>query len=82
MVFDSLIDSGDLVRIGDDLIFLKEHYENAKNLVREHIIKNGGITPADGREILNSSRKYVVGLLEHFDTIKLTKRLEDKRVLY
>ena len=82
MVFDSLIDSGELIRIGDDLIFLKDHYENAKNLVREHIIKNGGITPADGREILNSSRKYVVGLLEHFDTIKLTKRLEDKRVLY
>lgn len=82
MVFDSLLDSGELMRIGEDLIFLNDHYENAKNLVKDYIIKNGGITPSDGREILNSSRKYVVGLLEHFDTIKLTKRLDDKRVLY
>ncbi|MEW8955804.1 selenocysteine-specific translation elongation factor [Clostridium sp.] len=82
MVYDSLIDNGDLIRLSDDIVFTNSHYERAKDLVRDFINKNGGITPADGRDILNSSRKYVVTLFEHFDSIKLTKRLEDKRVLF
>jgi selenocysteine-specific elongation factor len=32
--------------------------------------------------LLKTSRKHAVSLLEHFDTIKLTKRIEDKRILY
>ena len=82
MVYDSLIDNGDLIRLSDDIVFTNSHYERAKDLVRDFINKNGGITPADGRDILDSSRKYVVALFEHFDSIKLTKRLEDKRVLF
>ncbi|WP_027632459.1 selenocysteine-specific translation elongation factor [Clostridium hydrogeniformans] len=82
MVYDSLIDNGELIRLADDIVFTKNHYEKAKDLVKDFINKNGGITPADGRDILNSSRKYVVSLFEHFDSIKLTKRLEDKRVLF
>lgn len=82
MVLESLLDSGELVKIGEEMIFLGQHYDNAKVMVKDFIAKNGGITPGEGRELFNSSRKYVVGLLEHFDTIKLTKRLEDKRVLY
>ena len=70
------------MKIGEEMIFLGQHYDNAKVMVKDFITKNGGITPGEGRELFNSSRKYVVGLLEHFDTIKLTKRLEDKRVLY
>lgn len=82
MVYESLIDNGDLIKLTDDVVFTREHYEKSKELVADFINKNGGITPSDGRDMLNSSRKYVVTLFEHFDTIKLTKRLEDKRILF
>ena len=54
----------------------------AKNLILEHINKNGKISAAEARDILNTSRKYAVAVLEYFDSIKLTKRVEDYRTLY
>ncbi len=40
------------------------------------------MTLGELRDKLNTSRKYAMALAEHFDNIKLTKRSEDKRVLY
>ncbi|WP_291632671.1 SelB C-terminal domain-containing protein, partial [Clostridium sp.] len=34
------------------------------------------------RDAFDTSRKFSVALLEHFDGIKLTKRVENDRVLY
>lgn len=82
MVYDSLIDNEELVKLNDEVVFLKEYYLKAFDLVKECIEKNGGITPADGRDIFNSSRKYIITLFEHFDSIKFTKRMDDKRVLF
>jgi len=61
---------------------LKKHYEYAKEIVIKFINENGNISVAKMRDMLNTSRKYAVILLEHFDNIKLTKRLGDIRVLY
>ena len=82
MVYDSLLDMGELVKTPEDCIFLKKHYEEAKVLLVEYINKNGTISAAEFRDMLSTSRKYAVALLEHFDSIKLTKRMEDNRVLY
>ena len=82
MVFDSLIDSEELIKVAEDCIFTKEHYENAKELVYNHIKENGSITASTAREVFGTSRKFAVALLEHFDGIKLTKRVENDRVLY
>lgn len=82
MVFDYLLDSSKLIKVGEDCIFTNDNYENAKLLVRNYILEKGSLTAAEGRDILNTSRKFAVALLEHFDNIKLTKRVEDKRVLY
>lgn len=82
MVFDSLIDNEALVKTSEEAIFLKEHYDKAKEHILEKIKVQGFITAGEARDILNTSRKYAVAILEHFDSIKLTKRQEDKRVLY
>ena len=82
MVFDSLIDNETLVKTSEEAIFLKEYYDKAKNAIVEKIHEQGFITAGEARDILNTSRKYAVAILEHFDSIKLTKRQEDKRVLY
>jgi selenocysteine-specific elongation factor len=82
MVFDYLLDSGSLVKVGEDCVFTGENYEKAKSLVKDYIVEKGSLSAAEGRDILNTSRKFAVALLEHFDSIKLTKRVEDKRVLF
>lgn len=82
MVFDSLMDNEELIKIAEDCIFTKEHYENAKELVYKHIKENGSIAASSARDVFDTSRKFAVALLEHFDGIKLTKRVENDRVLY
>ncbi len=82
MVFDSLMDNGELIKIAEDCIFTKQHYENSKDIVYNYIKENGSIAASSAREAFDTSRKFSVALLEHFDGIKLTKRVENDRVLY
>lgn len=82
MVFDSLMDNEELIKVAEDCIFTKEHYENAKELVYKHIKENGSIAASSARDVFGTSRKFAVALLEHFDGIKLTKRVENDRILY
>ncbi|SKA94732.1 selenocysteine-specific elongation factor [Caloramator quimbayensis] len=82
MVFASLVDMDKIIKINEEMYLTKENYEEAKNLIRNIIENNGFITLGEFRDKIGSSRKYAVALLEHFDTVKFTKRLEDKRVLY
>lgn len=82
MVFDSLMDNEELIKVAEDCIFTKEHYEKSKELVYNYIKENGSIAAGTAREVFDTSRKFAVALLEHFDGIKLTKRVENDRVLY
>ncbi|AKL95126.1 selenocysteine-specific elongation factor SelB [Clostridium aceticum] len=72
----------ELIKINSEIILHEKAYLEAKNMLIEHINKNGSISLAEFRDLLNTSRKYAVALLEYFDNIKLTKRLEDKRILH
>lgn len=81
MVYESLIDMQKLVKLADDCIFLKEYYEDAKEIVIKHINEKGEITAAEARDLFNTSRKFAVAILENFDSIKLTRRIENSRVL-
>lgn len=81
MVYDSLIENGEIVKINEEIAFSRENYNNAKNIIIKYIEEKGSITLGEFRDLLNTSRKYAVALIEHFDYIKLTKRVEDKRVL-
>lgn len=80
-IIDVLINKGFLVKINDSILLHKENYNEAKEMLKEFVKKNNAITLAQYRDLLDTSRKYVVPLLEHFDSIKFTKRVEDKRVL-
>ncbi len=82
MIFESLLDEGAIVKVSEDCMFLNEDYNKVKELIINFIKTNGSLTLAELRDQLNTSRKYAMALIEHFDGIKLTKRVEDKRVLY
>lgn len=82
MVYELLLDQGDLIKLNEDCTLLKEDYEGAKVTVVEYIKKNGSISASSAREVFDTNRKYAVAILEHFDSIKLTKRIENDRILY
>ncbi|MBS5825235.1 MAG: selenocysteine-specific translation elongation factor [Clostridium argentinense] len=81
MVYESLLDQEILIKLNEECILTKENYEKAKILIKEYIEKNGSINASTSRELLETNRKYAVAILEHLDSIKFTKRIENDRVL-
>ncbi|KXZ40113.1 selenocysteine-specific elongation factor [Alkalithermobacter thermoalcaliphilus JW-YL-7 = DSM 7308] len=75
------LDNNTVVILDDNLAYHKKYYDKALNLLKDHINKNGHITLSEFKELMGVSRKYSIALLEYFDKIKITKRIEDKRVL-
>lgn len=68
--------------LSDSHIMDKESYEIAKHTLLKYIKENKGITLAEYRNLINSSRKNCLIILEHFDRNRITKRIEDKRIMF
>ncbi len=81
-IHDYLEESGVLYKVNSEMYLLKEDFIYAKDSIVSFIKSNGYIELKDAKEMLNSNRKYLLFLLEYLDEIKITKREEDKRVLY
>lgn len=80
-VYRALVDSGELVQVSPEVVFLEEDYRNWVSKVKEFIETNGTITVAQARDLFHTSRKYVLALLEYLDGIGLTVREGDARRL-
>lgn len=79
-VIDSMIGS-ELVLLDGENIISKNLYENAKKQLIDFLNKNGEITLAEFRDMMSTSRKVSMIILEDFDKNKITKRIDTKRVL-
>ncbi|MCK9216363.1 MAG: selenocysteine-specific translation elongation factor [Firmicutes bacterium] len=80
-VYDMLIDGEELIRIDQDIVFSKSAYEDSIEVLRSYCEINKSIQLGEFRDLLETSRKYAIALLDYFDQQKITKRIEDKRVL-
>ena len=78
-VVDSMEDC--LVRLDADMVIHRKFFDEAARLMLEQARANGSISLADFRDILGTSRKYAVSLLDYFDKIGVTRRQGDVRVL-
>ncbi len=73
---------GKIVKISPEIFISKKIYDEVKKNLIDFLKKNGEISIKEFKEkIAPTSRKYIIPLLEHFDSIKLTMRVGDKRVL-
>lgn len=81
-VFDMLVEADEIKPVGEDTAFLKKYFDGAVDTVVEHIRKEGSISLAALRDLLGTSRKYAMALLEEMDRERITKRTGDNRVLY
>ncbi len=80
-VFQWLLDSDRLVRVGEDVVFAPESYEAMLQRILEHLHTAGSITVAQVRDMFGTSRKYALALMEHLDAKHITRRVGDERVL-
>lgn len=80
-VINALLEQKKLVKIAEGLVFLPDAYDQMVQKVVDHLKANGKVTVAEVRDMLGSSRKYVLALMEHLDEQKITRRVGDERVL-
>jgi selenocysteine-specific elongation factor len=76
----TLVDTGELVRIGDFHLTGGRAAE-ARTKVRARIEDGGPVTVADIRDLLGTTRKYAVPLCEWLDATGATRRQADHRTL-
>jgi len=76
-----LISENKIVKIKPDFFLDYNVYNEIKKNLINFLKKNGEISLQDFKKIINASRKYMIPILEHFDSVKLTVRKGDKRVL-
>ena len=72
---------GQLVYVAEDIWLHQSRWDELVRLVTSAIRERGSVTVADIRTILDSTRKYVVPIVESLDAAGITKRVGDTRVL-
>lgn len=81
-VFKLMIDRGTLIKIKEDIIYHKNIIEECRKKLINYLEENGTIQIGDFRDLIGTSRKFALAILEYFDEQKITKRREDNRMLY
>ena len=79
-VVDGLARAGRVVRV-KELLFDAAALRGIQEKLVAFLEKRGEVTVPEFKEMTGLSRKYIIPLLEHFDAVKLTLRVGDKRVL-
>ena len=69
------------MRVNDDTVFARSAYDEAVRVLRAHLAEHRTLTVAAARDLLGSSRRYVLPLLEWLDAHKVTRRVGDDRIL-
>jgi len=77
----ALIEQGQLVKLGENILFLRETCDAASAAIVAYLRAHGKITAAEARDLLGGTRKYILPLLEYMDAQKITRRMGDERVL-
>jgi selenocysteine-specific elongation factor len=80
-ILSALLYQGVLVRLNDDVLFLKDTYQEMTSRIEAFIRQHGSMTVAQVRDEFNTSRKYALAIMEHLDERKVTRRVGDERVL-
>ena len=76
-----LIEQGEIVEIGDEIVLLRDAVDQMQNLVSEFISTNGSATASQLRQSLGTSRRIIIPFLEYLDRTGVTRRVGDERVL-
>ena len=80
-VHQFMTDNNFIIYLGEETYILKGFFLEAKKILISYLQKNQKITLGDFSKLLNSNRKTSLLLLEKFDEEKITKRIDNYRIL-
>ncbi len=80
-VYYAMIDLKDLIQLNQEVVYLADTYSSLVNQIISYINDHGSVNAGQTRDILQTSRKYAIALLEYMDQSRITERKEDDRVL-
>ena len=76
-----LIQTGEAVEVGTEVVLLAEAYVKAVQLITRHLHSQGSATVSELRQAVGASRRIMVPLLEKLDKDGITRRQGDTRSL-
>ena len=77
----ALIEGRQLVRLSNEVILLRETYDEFVVWLKDYLRRNRTVNVAQVRDAFKTSRKYALALLEYTDEQRITKRVGDDRLL-
>lgn len=77
----ALLESGILVDLGEGVVVHQEALKEAERIIRELFRNKAELTASEIRQALDSTRKIVIPLLNYFDSVGITRRKGDVRIL-
>ena len=80
-VLESLVTGGDLVMLTPQICWYKDVYARVCDVVKAHFAEHETLTLGELRDLINSSRKYTLAVLEYYDKNRITKKDGDIRRL-
>lgn len=80
-VYEALVALGNLRPLNEDVVYRTEEYDELVSRITNHLQNHGRANAAEIRDLLDTSRKYAIALLEHLDEIRITRRIGDEREL-
>jgi selenocysteine-specific elongation factor len=79
-LFDVCVAEGHLAKVTDGLYLHADAEAEMRRLVGERLAGGGGLTVAEIRDLLGTTRKYAVPLCEYLDRVGVTRREGDLRL--
>ena len=80
-LFNLLLAQGELVKLSEDIYLSRSSVALAEQHLRIYCEEHREVTLGAFRDLLNTSRKYALPLLEYFDNERLTQRRGEARIL-
>jgi selenocysteine-specific elongation factor len=80
-MLQALVDDGLVIQTGPELRFAASVLEQVRRRVVGMVEAGQDVTVASLRDGFGTSRRYALTVLEYFDTVRITRRVGDRRVL-
>jgi selenocysteine-specific elongation factor len=79
-VWESLLEQNIIVAMGEGVYFHRQAIAKAQEALNQYFATHEHLLPADFRDLIGSSRKYSMPLLAYFDSIGVTRRVNEYRI--
>lgn len=80
-VYSALLDLRLLHPLNEEVVYATAEYGQLISQLQNYLYTHGTIDVAQARDLLATTRKYAIALLEHLDELKITRRVGDSREL-